>query len=164
MKFVREDELKDAFIRLMWKLRAGKDEVLKPFIYSLKGYDNKEKLQEILGLERHIEQNAKQQKTLVELMATGYLEPEVFQNEKRALEAEALAFVKEKKRISDEVNGDLKHLDDAQKLLKYVSGNSLSKEFDKFLFEETVRTITVLSRKQVVFNLKCGLTLKERLV
>lgn len=52
MKFVREEELKDAFIRMMWKLCVGKDEVLKPFINSLRGYDNKEKILEIYNLEK----------------------------------------------------------------------------------------------------------------
>ena len=164
MKFVREEELKEAFIRMMWKLRAGKDEVLKPLINSLRGYDNKESLNKILELENKIVQNSKQQKVLADLFATEYLEPEVYQREKRQLEAEALSFEKEKKNISDEVNGDLKHLDNAQKLLKIVSKCNLPKNFDEALFEEAVESITVLSRGKVSFNLKCGLTLNERLV
>ena len=156
MKFIREEELKDAFIRMMWKLCVGKDEVLKPFINSLRGYDNKESLNKILELENKIEQNSKQQKVLVDLMATGYLEPEIYQSEKRQLEAEASAFAKEKKAISDEVNGDLKHLDNAQKLMKTVSKSNLPRVF--------VESISVLSRDKVVFKLRCGISLNERLV
>lgn len=164
MKFVREEELKDAFIRMVWKLHTGRNEVLKPFINSLRGYDNKEKIWEINNLEKRIEQNSRQQKVLVDLLATGYLEPEIYQSEKRQLEAEASSFAKEKRNIAEEVNGDLKHLDNAQKLFKLVSRSTLPKTFDENLFDEIVDSITVISREHISFNLKCGITLNERLV
>ena len=37
-------------------------------------------------------------------------------------------------------------------------------EFDDEIFLSFVERITVLSRKEVVFGLKCGLSLKERMV
>lgn len=35
--------------------------------------------------------------------------------------------------------------------------------FDEALFENTVDHIKVLSREEIAFELKCGLTLKERI-
>ena len=35
--------------------------------------------------------------------------------------------------------------------------------FDEALFENTVDRIKVLSREEIAFELKCGLTLKERI-
>lgn len=36
-------------------------------------------------------------------------------------------------------------------------------DFDEVLFENTVDRIIVLSREEIAFELKCGLTLKERM-
>ena len=149
---------------MIGKLHTGGTQVLKPFIQSLRGYDNKEKLHQILALEERIEKNLEQQRVLVELMATGYLEPDVYFSEKRDLELEATSLDKERTAISTEINGDLKHLEEAQKLLKTVTKVKPSAEFDDELFCELVDTVTVLSRDTVTFDLKCGLRLKERLV
>ena len=164
MKFIEDESIKAAFVRMIGKLHTGGTQVLKPFIQSLRGYDNKEKLHQILALEERIEKNLEQQRVLVELMATGYLEPDVYFSEKRDLELEATSLDKERTAISTEINGDLKHLEEAQKLLKTVTKVKPSAEFDDELFCELVDTVTVLSRDTVTFDLKCGLRLKERLV
>lgn len=164
MKFIEDESIKAAFVRMIGKLHTGGTQVLKPFIQSLRGYDNKEKLHQILALEERIEKNLEQQRVLVELMATGYLEPDVYFSEKRDLELEATSLNKERTAISTEINGDLKHLEEAQKLLKTVTKVKPSAEFDDELFCELVDTVTVLSRDTVTFDLKCGLRLKERLV
>ena len=78
MKFIEDESIKAAFVRMIGKLHTGGTQVLKPFIQSLRGYDNKEKLHQILALEERIEKNLEQQRVLVELMATGYLEPDVY--------------------------------------------------------------------------------------
>ena len=44
------------------------------------------------------------------------------------------------------------------------AGGTMMTEFDDKIFLSFVERITVLSRKEVSFELKCGLSLKERLV
>lgn len=146
------------------EFKTAREVLTKPFIESLRGYDNREKLHQIIGLEEKIEKNGEQQKVLTELMSTGYLEPDVFFAEKKDLEMEEASLRRELSSASAEINGDLKHLEEAQKLLKTVAREKPSTEYDDGLFCEIVDTVTVLSRDMVTFNLKCGLKLKERLV
>lgn len=115
-------------------------------------------------MEAAIEKNTEQQMVLVNLMSAGYLEPEVFHLEKNQLSIEVDELAKEKELISKSINGDLTHLEEAKKLLRFASRKSEIKSFDDDMFLEYVDTITVKSREEIVFNLKCGLHLIERLV
>lgn len=164
MKYIEDELIKLAFIRLMNKLHVGHEVVLKPFIASLRGYDNKEKLHQIMDLEARIEKCAEQEQILTQLMASGYIEPDIFYQEKSALDTESAALAKEKEQISCDINGDLKHLEAAEKLMKVVSRKSVPYSFDDEIFEEHVESVTILSREKVRFNLKCGLQLEERMV
>ena len=78
------------------------------------------------------------------------------------MEADRLA--KEKQLISKNINGDLTHLDEAQKLLRFASKKVEIAEFEDEMFLEYVDTMTVHNRDEITFNLKCGLNLTERLV
>lgn len=97
-------------------------------------------------------------------MSAGYLEPEIYHAEKNTLMVEADRLQKAKQILSSTINGDLTHLDEAQKLLRFVSKKT---EFDAFsdeVFLEYVENITVADRSTFIFNLKCGLKLTEKAV
>lgn len=164
MMFIRDVDFKNAFIRMMRKLQAADTRMLKPFVAGLKGTSNKDRLHQVMDLEAAIEKNTEQQMVLVNLMSAGYLEPEVFHLEKNQLSIEADELAKEKELLSKSINGDLTHLEEAKKLLRFVTKKTSVEAFDDDMFLEYVDTITVLSREEVVFNMKCGLKLKERLV
>lgn len=127
------------------------------------GYDNVDGKMVIVP-EEAIEKNMEQQTVLVNLMSAGYLEPEIFHMEKNQLVLEADELAKDKELISKSINGDLTHLEEAKKLLRFASKKSKIESFDDDMFMEYVDTITVMSREEIVFNLKCGLHLTERLV
>ena len=55
------------------------------------------------------------------------------------------------------------HVNATQDLLRYVEKATMLTDFDEALFENTVTCIKVLSREEIAFELKCGLTLKERM-
>lgn len=134
MRYIEEVDLKLAFIKMMRKLQAGHTQVLKPFITALKVANNKERLYEVMALEEKIEKNAKQQQVLVNLMGAGYIEPEIYHTEKNDLMAEADSLMKEKQILSGLINDDLTHLEEAQKLLNFVSKKTVIKEFTDELF------------------------------
>ena len=114
---------------MMNKLVFGHQMVLRPLLQSLRGLNDQSRLLKIEELETAIEKNREQKQVLTNLMASGYLEPALFNKESNELAAEAEAL-----------------------------------EFDDEIFLSFVERITVLSRKEVVFEWKCGLSLKERLV
>lgn len=163
MMYIRDEDLKMAFLRMIRKLQDTHSQVLKPFITGLKGVNNKEKLHEILSLEERIKKNAEQITVLTNLMSAGYIEPEIFHAEKNHLTLEEDSLVKEKQLMSKCVNGELIHLDEAQKLLRFVSKKNEIAEFEEEMFTEYVDKIAVHTRYEITFNLKCGLNLTERL-
>lgn len=162
--YIRDEDIKAAFCRMIRKLQTAHAQILKPFVAGLKGTNNKERLRQVLALEEQIEKNAEQIMVLTNLMSSEYIEPEIFQAEKNRLTLEADRLTKEKEDISKSINGDLTHLDEAQKLLRFVSKKTEITEFEDELFLEYVDTITVHTREEITFNLKCGLNLTERLV
>ncbi|MDO4650535.1 MAG: recombinase family protein, partial [Eubacteriales bacterium] len=164
MLYIHDEAIKNAFIRMMRKLQAADIKMLKPFVAGLEGKNNKDRLHQVMDLEDAIEKNTEQQTVLVNLMSAGYLEPEIFHMEKNQLVLEADELSKEKERISKSINGDLTHLEEAKKLLRFAAKKSKIENFDDDMFLEYVDTITVKSREEIVFNLKCGLHLTERLV
>ena len=163
MLYVRDEAIKQAFLKMIKKLQIAQAQVLKPLITGLKGANNKERMQQVMELERKIENNVEQQKLLVNLMSSGYIEPDVYHADKNELLAEAEALEREKHALAISINGDLVHQDEAQKLLRYVLKKKSLNEFDEDTFLEFVDSVTILTRSEFVFNLKCGLKLTERM-
>ena len=65
--------------------------------------------------------------------------------------------------LSKRVKGDACHIQAATALLRFTERSSMLDSFDEELFEETVSRVRVLSREKIAFELKCGLTLTERM-
>ena len=89
MLYIHDEAIKNAFVRMMRKLQAADNRMLKPFVAGLKGTNNKDRLHQVMDLEAAIEKNTEQQTVLVNLMSAGYLEPEIFHMEKNQLSIEA---------------------------------------------------------------------------
>ena len=98
---------------------------------------------------------------LTNLMASGYLDPALFSKESNELAAEAEALRQEKDGLMRSVNGDMVKIEELQRLLRFTTKGTMMTEFDDEIFLSFVEQITVLSRKEVVFDLKCGLSLRE---
>lgn len=126
--------------------------------------NDKKRLLKLSDLDTRIEKNNEQHQILVALMTSGVLEPAVFNKENNALTLEANAQQAEKEQLSGSINSYMKQAEEAYKLLKYLSKGEKPQKFDEVLFLKYVDGIKVLSRKQIVFSLKFGLKLPERLV
>lgn len=164
MKYITDAALKRAFGVMMNKLVSGHQTILRPLLNSLRGLNDKERLLRIEELETQIEKNMEQRQVLTNLMAGGYLEPALFNRESNTLASEAETLRQEKDSLVRSVNGDMEKADELQKLIRFVSKGTMLTEFDDGVFLEYVDKVTVLSRNEAVFELKCGLFLRERLV
>lgn len=131
---------------------------------SLRGLNEQSRLLKIGKLEMAIEENREKKQVLTNLMASGYLEPALFSKENNELAAEAEALRQEKDRLMHSANGDTAKIEELQRLFRFVSKGTMMMAFDDEIFLSFVEQLTVLSRKEVVFDLKCGLSLRERLV
>ena len=161
---IKYDALKLAFVTMMNKLVFGHQMVLRTLLQSLRGLNDQSRLLKIEELETAIEKNREQKQVLTNLMASGYLEPALFNKESNELAAEAETLRQEKDGLMRSVNGDMVKIEELQRLLRFTSKGTMMTEFDDETFLSFAERITVLSRKEVIFELKCGLSLKERLV
>lgn len=164
MKYITDDALKRAFETMINKLVFGYQIVLRPLLQSLRGMNDREQLLKMQELESQIEKNMEQRQVLTSLMAGGYLEPALFNKESNALAAEAEALRQEKDSLMHSLNGNMVKADELQKLLRFVSRGVMLTGFDDEVFLAHVERITIHSRSEAAFELKCGLLLKERLV
>lgn len=164
MQFIRDEDIKTAFVTMMNKLIFGQKFILRPLFHGLRNQNNAASFRRIEELETKIENNMEQSQVLTGLMAKGYLEPALFNKEKNALEAERERLLAEKDQLTRSVNGNFAKVDEVDRLLKFATKSKMLTAYEDELFEDYVERIIVFSREEVGFELKCGITLKERLV
>lgn len=164
MKYITDDGIKTAFLTMMNKLIFAHQMILKPLLHSLQGFDDKDRLLQIQEYETKLEKNMEKRQVLTSLMAGGLLEPALFSKENNALILEEKHLQEEKKQMINSVSGDRTKIEALETLIKFASGSEMLTEYSDEIFLSYVEGITVLSRKEIVFELKCGLKLKERLV
>lgn len=164
MKYITDDGVKAAFLTMINKLIFAHKMILKPLLHSLQGYDDKNRLLQIQEYKTKLEKNMEQRQVLTSLMASGLLEPALFNRENNILIQEEQCLQEQKSQVMHSVSGDRTKVDSLKKLIKAVSGKVMMTEYDDELFLAHVDHITVISRDEVVFVMKCGLELKERLM
>ena len=163
MKYITDDSLKVAFLIMMNKLIFACNKMLTPMFRNLQGYYDKEYLLQIQEYEMKREKNIEQRQVLASLMSSGLLEPALFNKENNTLILEEQRLHEEKDNLIYSVRGDRTKAETLQKLIKCVSGREFLTEYDDELFVAHIDHVTVVSRIEVVFSLKCGLNLRERL-
>lgn len=164
MLYISDEGIKLAFLTMMNKLVYGHNVILKPLLRNLRGMDDKDRLLRIQELEIQIESNIDRKQILTNLMATGVLEPDVFNKENNALVTEEQRLRAEKEKLVSFVGGDKVRMKELQKLMAFTSKGEMLTVFSDEMFLEFVDSITVESREKIVFHLNCGLNLAERLV
>ena len=164
MQFIRDEDIKTAFVTMMNKLIFGQKFILRPLLNGLRNQNNVASFRRIEELETKIENNMEQSQMLTGLMAKGYLEPALFNKEKYSLEAERERLLAEKDQLTRSVNCDFAKVEEVDRLLKFATKSKMLTAYEDELFENYVEKIIVFSREEVGFELKCGITLKERLV
>ena len=108
-------------------------------------------------------QNTEHKETLTKLMAQGYIDQVLFNEEKNRLVSQAKQYHAEIKALQRTVSGKATFADEALSLLHFTEKSAMLYEFDEELFEKTISRISVYSRHEIAFELKCGLILKERI-
>ena len=161
MMFLRDDDLKVAFVTVLNKLIYSHKLVLKPYAAALQNNSGDENLVRIQHLERLLEQNTEQRETLTRLMAQGYIDQVLYNSETNALLSQANTYREDIEVINATMSGDSSRFFEAERLLHFAERGSMLEEYSEDLFERFVDHILVYSRQEVGFVMKCGLTFKE---
>ena len=163
MKYIRDDAIKTAFVTMINKLIFAHSMILKPYLEALRSGCTDAPMRRIQEIQTLLLENAEQRETLTKLMAQGYIDQILYNEENNTLLSQADRYRQEMDTLSKAIGGDGAHVTAAKDLLRYVEKAAMLTDFDEALFENTVTRIKVLSREEIAFELKCGLTLKERM-
>lgn len=163
MLFVKDESLKHAFTTMVNKLISSHRQILKPYLDSLKNASKDNSLKRIQQLQTLLAQNTEKRDTLTMLMTQGIIDPVFFNQEANKLLTQADNFRNEIEALKNEVSGNVSKVTETTALIHFCEKSAMLREFDEDLFERFVKRIIVHSRKDIRFELKCGLTLKERM-
>lgn len=161
MMYLRDDDLKVAFVTVLNKLIYSHKLILKPYVATLQNNSGDENFVRIQHLERLLEQNTEQRETLTRLMAQGYIDQVLYNSETNALLAQANTYRDDIEVINSTMSDDSSKFFEAERLLHFAERGSILEEYSEDLFERFVDHIQVYSRNKVGFVMKCGLTFKE---
>lgn len=163
MLFIKDEDLRIAFVTVLNKLIYSHKIVLKPYVTALQNNPGDENLVRIHHLEKLLEQNTEQRETLTKLMARGYIDQVLYNSETNALLTQANTYRDDIEVINATMSGDSSRFFEAERLLHFVERGSMLEEYSEDLFERFVDHIVVYSRNHVGFVMKCGLTFKEEI-
>lgn len=163
MQFIRDENIKVAFVTMINKLIFGRKLILKPLLDDLQEMSNSDNLLQIQELEKQIEKNTEQKEVLLKLMAKGYLQMSLFNRENNQLQMEIDNYTGQKEALLHALNGKLSKVEEVSKLMKCTNKAEMIHSFDGEFFNEHVEKIIVFSREEIGFVLKCGITLIERM-
>ncbi|MDL2207035.1 recombinase family protein [Eubacteriales bacterium OttesenSCG-928-N13] len=164
MKYIPESDIDLAFVTMMNKLIFGHAAILKPPLEALSKLNTEESLLKIQEIEQKLEDNAAQSQTMVGLRAKGYLTPAVYNRGNNELLQEAERLCRQKESLQRLMSNENQHLSKTRELLQFAAKSTMMTAFDGDVFGRFVERIIAYSRTEIGFELKCGITLRERLV
>lgn len=148
---------------MMNKLIFSRKVLLAPLLEQLKNTNEDEGIRRIRELERQLLQISEQRQTLQRLMSQGYLDQIIFTQQKNELMMQTEACKTEIEMLQNNSGQASTRVVELQKLLHFTENADMLHEFEEELFTEYADRIIVYSREEVGFELKCGLTLRERM-
>lgn len=163
MKYVRDDDIKAAFVTMLNKLIYGHRLILAPYLKALENSSGDEAIQRIQHLELLLDQNSEQRETLTKLMAQGYIDQILYNQETNALLLQAETYRSDIEAITICMTGDSAKVTETNLLLHFVSHADMLTNYSEELFESYADHIEISGRNEIRFVMKCGLTFTERI-
>lgn len=164
MLFIRDGEIKATFATMMNKLAYSRKIILGPLYDAISKNQEECDLERIDAIDKRMEQLTEERNTLIGLMTKGFLEPALFSKERNALDSEIKNLTTEKTNLVMSFTSGTSQADEVKAILEHVSKDKFDGNYTDEAFERFVENIIVNSRDELTFKLKCGLSLKERVV
>ncbi len=161
MKFIKDKNIKLAFVTLVNKLIFGKDSILTPLLKSLKSVDSKGEVAKINKIEDSLEKIKERKEVLNKLITSGVLDASIYAKESSEISSEESYLLREKERSKKAILGNDEEIRELEKLIGILGKSEMMDHFEDDLFEEIIAHIQVVNRETLDFHLKCGLVLRE---
>jgi DNA invertase Pin-like site-specific DNA recombinase len=164
IQFLRDGEIQATFTTMMNKLAFSRKIILEPLYVSITKIDEECDLERIDAIDKRMEQLSEERNTLIGLMTKGFLEPALFSKERNALDIEMKNLTAEKTNLVMSFTNGISQADEVKALLDYVSKDKFDGNYTDEVFKNFIDNIIVNSRDELTFKMKCGLSIKERVV
>jgi Site-specific recombinases, DNA invertase Pin homologs len=163
MKFIRDEQVKATFITMMNKLIFSRERMLKPLLHEVKKQTYKTGDSEVSELDLQVEIINQQLKNLAKFMSSGYIEQATYLIERNELVKELQEIERQKLTMENLVSDEFDCLESLEELMKFTGQSKSVESYEEELFTKFVKEVTVISRNELMFKLRCGLSLKERM-
>lgn len=163
MKFIKDDQIKLAFLTMMNKLTYANKRILKPLLASMRKKTYEMGDSDISFIDEAVKEGNIKLENLTHFLAKGYIDRPTFIKEQSELHQQIEDLESKKKTLIGIVSYGLNNLESLEDLINLTKRNAELTEFDDLLFVKIVSEIEIQSREEITIKLKCGLNLKERL-
>ena len=164
MKFIKDEQIKLAFITMMNKLVFSHQILLKPLLADVRSTTYTVDNTQIVVLDDELEKLKQQQDNLVQFVANGYIDRPTFVKEQNQLTKQMDDLENKRKMLTVAISKGFDNLESLEELVKFTKQDQMLTSFEDTHFVIFVDEVVILSRTELVFKLKCGLKLKESLV
>jgi DNA invertase Pin-like site-specific DNA recombinase len=164
MKFIKDEQIKLAFITMMNKLVFSHQSLLKPLLADVRSTTYTVDNTQIVILDDELEKLKQQQDNLVQFVANGYIDRPTFVKEQNQLTKQMDDLANKQMMLTGAISKGFDNLESLEELVKFTKQDQMLTAFEDTYFVSFVDEVVILSRTELVFKLKCGLKLKERLV
>lgn len=158
---VKNNDIEYAFITMVNKLIYGRNVILLPMEQSIAKFSSETSIKRMAYLQQKIDQLIEERRTLQLLSAQGYLEQPLFTEQNNALTAQMEAYGKEMDALKRCDTVDATMLQELKRLISFTKHTTAVTEFNEKHFTDFVSRIVVHNQKEITFELKCGLSLRE---
>ena len=164
MKSIRDEQIKLAYIIMMNKLIFSHQILLKPLLAEVRATTYTIDDSQIETLDFKIEELKRQQANLVQFVSNDYIDRPTFVKEQNQLTKQMDDLENKRKVLTGSISKGFDNLESLEELVKFTKRGQMMTAFEESKFDCFVDEVVILSRAELLFKLKSGLKLKERLV
>ena len=163
IKYIRDDRVKLAFVTMMNKLIFAHRRILRPYVAALQDSPVDSPMKRIHELQTQLAENKEKRDNLLRLASQEIIDQVIYNRENNVLMSEYTQYRHEMESLTSNISSSVGMLASANDLLHFTEKIVMLDDFDAELFDRYVDRIIVISREEASFELKCGLSLHERM-
>lgn len=161
-KAVREDYIKQAFVKMWNRLASNYESILLPLLATIKAVQgDQEQERELRELEQKIQELKKQSHMLSKVLMGGGIGSAVFIEKRNQIDLELDTAWRRQQQIKEQKLFEQEILQTEYLITVLKNRPTIIAEYEEELFLMTIDQITVLKEKRLSFKLKNGLELEE---
>ncbi len=139
MQFIRDEDIKTAFVTMINKLIFGRKLILQPLLDALRGMSNSDNLSRIQELEKQIEKKCRTERTACKAYGKGLSRTCPFNRENNELQMEADNYMGgQKEALIHALNGELSKVQEVSNLIKFTNKAEMINTFNEQIFNDHI--------------------------